>query len=400
MDQTFVAGVESPTKPGYYEWGDPENWEPYGVPNLPHPWSDPEWYAQTDEADNVIFSNSSPNCDLSTVATHVCYDFNSSGYTGDFWYSNSFTTIQIRGTSCILGSGMTSSCGTVDVGFRFQFDNTSAATLLTNGVELHLLNCIGVGAVTVSDDLKLRQDISASLTIGSLWDPSCSVTVNGNIYGGNITVANAGSLTASNIYFFSEEATGSAYAKDTSNINCNNIIINGYSVTLRSDNATLNIADKLTYENNGGPLYLRDNINLPDFEIDPGSSVRLYVGSNIAVLGRFDAVGTSDDPITFRTPTLDTGDAFFSVTTLGQVKYVEATDIDSSGGVEIVDWNGTLLRTINWRVPGGGESSVSSVSSSSHSSIVASSSSSSSQSSGSSSSSSSDVVRGYAFIIN
>jgi fibronectin-binding autotransporter adhesin len=78
-----------------------------------------------------------------------------------------------------------------------------------------------------------------------------------------------------------------------------------------------------------------------------GSTEHLTSTQTFTVAGTFNAIGTSGSPITLDAVTGGSR-ALLPVTTLGTVSYVTATDIDSSGGVTVIDKKGTLSNTINW----------------------------------------------------
>ena len=86
-----------------------------------------------------------------------------------------------------------------------------------------------------------------------------------------------------------------------------------------------------------------------DLEIALGAIAHLTSGETFAVAGTFDAPGISANRITLDATT-PASKAVLNITTVGDVKHCDATDIDGSGGSAVVTKNGTVSNCDNWTV--------------------------------------------------
>lgn len=141
----------------------------------------------------------------------------------------------------------------------------------------------------------------------------------------------------------------------TVDINGNVVIASGE--TLNAAGYQMNVAGNwtkngtFTHGNNtvvfDGTSTLAGETTFNNLTFNPGSTEHLTSTQTFTVAGTFNAQGTIGSPITLDAVTPGSR-AILPVTTLGTVSYVTATDIDSSGGVTVIDTNGTLSNTVNW----------------------------------------------------
>ncbi|MEI8350104.1 MAG: hypothetical protein WCI77_08110 [Candidatus Omnitrophota bacterium] len=184
------------------------------------------------------------------------------------------------------------------------------------------------------------------------------VTVTGtlNIYGttADVTLDTKGGMAWNNIIVFTNSFGKLASASDVNG----NFTLNagstlnaaGYQMNV-AGNWTKNATATFTTGNNtvvfDGTSTLAGSTTFYNLTLNPGSTNHLTSTQTFIVGGIFKAEGTSGSSITLNATIADS-QAILPVTILGNISYVTVTDIDSSGGVEIYDANGTLDNATNW----------------------------------------------------
>ncbi len=201
-------------------------------------------------------------------------------------------TVTFGGTIRIQGDTWTYTSGTVSGGTSTFNFNSGSCSINFNGVTLNDVTTSVSGTTTLTGAMQ----IGGNLTIGASTTLTCganNLTLNGNF-------TRTGTFTSPT----------------------NTVIFNGTST----------LAGATTFKN---------------FTINAGKTVHLTSTQTFTVSGTFNADGDAVNTITLDSTVADS-QGVFPVTTLGTVDYVIATDINSSGGVEIVDTNGTLDNATNW----------------------------------------------------
>jgi len=207
---------------------------------------------------------------------------------------NTAGTITISGTVYYSTGTLTYTAGTVITTDSTLTLTTTSASLATNGISWNNVTTVTSGTFTLTSAMS----ILGTLTIGSSTILACgtnNVTLAGNLSNNTGT----GGITGTNTFIF---------------------------------NGTTTIAGATTFSG---------------FTINAGKTVHLTSTQTFTITGTFNANGSVGNPITLNAVTASSA-AHFDVTTVGTVTYVVATDIDSATGSQILDTDGTLLRTVNW----------------------------------------------------
>lgn len=348
---------------------------------------------------------------LTGTATLVCDGTgNVTGSTGNTgfginWEIDTAGTITLVNRILFYNSKtFTYTTGTVDAGTS-TFAVIGSVTLDTDGIDFYDYEQVTNGTVTLLSDLSIDHAFnlvdsstmngafniksSGSLTVSGtkilsgtatlLLDGTGTVTANAGAntgFGLNVTINTAGTVTlAGTITFYGGKTwlytTGTVDA-GTSTLSMNNAVTlnsNGmswYAIDFGA-NLTLTLGSNLTFTNNwnaanknvtlSGNYALIANgtstmkagtgLSMYNFTINAGKTVHLTSAQTFAVTGTFNAIGTSEAGITLDATTPDS-QSNFNVTTVGTVSYVTATDINSSGGSQIYNANGTLDNATNW----------------------------------------------------
>ena len=267
----------------------------------------------------------------------------------------------------------------------------SATTTSSTGVNLNNLTTTATGTHTVTGNIRICGTHTAGaggFNSGANIYNSGTYTVNSNtgaalynyIMDGTGTITTTGSIrhnltfnTTGTITFTSLDFGGTAnqvltYVPNTGTINAGTLIIGrlGPATTLNTNslvfstvqfqtcliittlNSTLNCTNcnfliGATFAGTGG-------INADNFNCSvAGSSITLKNGVTYTVNSSLNLNGTASSPVQLKSSTASSY-AYFNLSTGAtcDVKFCNATDIDSSGGRLITDVKGTLTRTINW----------------------------------------------------
>jgi hypothetical protein len=226
---------------------------------------------------------------------------------GSTWQSTGWTTGHINAD--IVFGGDCSIVGSV--GYRTKTITYSTGIITTTG---STLNIVGSGAIINTP--------SANMSWNNLITGAYTITASSTLtFDGDVTISSGGVL-----------------ACGTNDIVIGGNWINNAGTTGRTGNNLFTFNGEHTYSGN------TDFYNLT---LAPGSINHLTSGDTFAATGTFNAIGTIGSPITLDS-TIPDSQAIFPVTTLGIVSYVTATDIDSSGGVQILNTKGTLDNATNW----------------------------------------------------
>ncbi len=254
-----------------------------------------------DTSDITVAGNLTVNSTGSIVGTGRTITLDGAGT----WSHNSTGTVKTNltiagtitiGTNARFGTGiLTYTTGTVTT-TSSTLNTVGACTLTTNGVTWNNVTIPTGSTVTLGSALQIGGNLSLGATSGVLACGTSDVTLNGNLTNSNGT----GGRTGNN-----------------------------------------------TWTMNGTGSTLSGNTNFYNFTINAGKTVHLTSGETYAATGTFTAEGTSGSHIIFDATTPSTH-AHFNPTTVGTVNYVDATDIDGSGGTAVAELHGTLLRTTNW----------------------------------------------------
>ena len=267
----------------------------------------------------------------------------------------------------------------------------SATTTSSTGVNLNNLTTTVAGTHTVTGNIRICGTHTAggggfnsgayiynsgtytviSNTGAALYnytmDGTGTITTTGSIRH-NLTFNTTGTITFTSLTFGGTANQVLTYVPNTGTINAGALIIGqlGFATTLDTNsllfstvqfqtnlitttlNSTLNCTNcnfliGATFAGTGG-------INADNFNCNvAGSIITLKNGVTYTVNSSLDLTGTAASPIQLKSSTASSY-AFFNLVSGAtcQVKFVNATDIDSSGGRLITDVKGTLLRTINW----------------------------------------------------
>jgi len=304
-------------------------------------------------------------------------------------YYNTGTLSYSAGTVITTGSTLTLTAACIlDVKGN---SNPTATTVSSTGINFNNLTTTALGTHTVTGNIRVCGTHTAGggrFNYGANIYNSGNYTVNTNtgaqlynyIMDGTGTITTTGAIrhnltfnTTGTITFTSLTFGGTAnqvltYVPNTGTINAGALIIGqlGFATTLDTNslsfstvqfqtnlitttlNSTLNCTNcnfliGATFAGTGG-------INADNFNCNvAGSIITLKNGVTYTVNSSLDLTGTAASPIQLKSSTASSY-AFFNLVSGAScdVKFVTATDIDSSGGRLITDVKGTLLRTINW----------------------------------------------------
>ena len=333
-------------------------------------------------ADNVFFTSNSGSVVLGI--SRPCYNFNCTGYTGNLNLGTS--QLSFSGASFILSSSMTIS-GTG----LFSIGTTNNPTLTSNGLSGFYIICINGGTVTLTDNFNVSKfgfqgngvvvngfniNISTLLliTVGTGVGTTqinivgvCGTSISARLKN-PITIKSTSTFTVTghfdiNCILTSEIGatvitTGSTLlTSSTSTINTPSVNWNIVSVNISTFTITLNSTLNCSVLNilyTGAVTFVgTSGFNCGTFSsLVGGRSISLKNGITYTVTSNLNIVGTSTSRITLSSTS--TG-ALFNLQTgaLQDVRFCNATWIDSSGGSTIYTSVGTLLNTTNWNISGG-----------------------------------------------
>jgi len=324
-----------------------------------------------------------------TLSANVYYKTGTLTYiTGTVNATTNSSTLNFSGSCTVNTSGMN----------WYNIDDTGGGNTITLSSDLHLSNNLKCtnGSITYSGNTIYAGGITTSaynINNGSpiilngtgTWsstgtgsvqtnltiNTAGTVTVSGNVYyrtgtltytAGTLTVAGStlnliNTCTLSGGTWNNVSTTTAGTCTLGGALDVNGVLNIGASTTLNCAGYQLNCAGDFTragtftHGNNttvfDGTSTVAGATTFFNLTLNPGSTVHLTSSQTFTVSGTFNAQGTGGSGITLDAVTPDT-QAALPVTTLGTVSYTTATDIDSSGGVEILDTNGTLDNATNW----------------------------------------------------
>jgi len=253
-------------------------------------------------------------------------------------------TINLRGDGSLTVGGVIGDGGN---GYGITRTTTYNGPLILSGANTYSgQTIITSGVIKLNNALAAQNStVTVSATNGLTFGPSIGTFTIGGLAGasnfaltdtGSVAVTlQAGQNNADTTYSGVMSGTGGAFTKQGS--------------------GTLTMSAAKTYTGlttvSAGVLTLSTGGNLNSLTISPGATVSLGSGQTFTVPGTFTAEGTSGSPITLNATT-PTSQALLNITTVGTVSYVNATDINSSGGSAVAETGGgTLSNTLNWTLP-------------------------------------------------
>ena len=268
----------------------------------------------------------------------------------------------------------------------------SATTTSSTGVNLNNLTTTVVGTHTVTGNIRICGTHTAggggfnyganiynsgNYTVNSntgaqlynyIMDGTGTLTSNGAIRH-NLTFNTTGTITFTSLIFNGVAGQTLTYIPNSGTVNAGLLLlgqVSNFATTLNTNSLvfstvqfqtnsitltlnstlnchTINFLVSTTFAGTGG-------VNADNFNCNvAGSIITLKNGVTYTVNSSLDLTGTAASPIQLKSSTASSY-AFFNLVSGAScdVKFVTATDIDSSGGRLITDVKGTLLRTINW----------------------------------------------------
>lgn len=343
-------------------------------------WWDAKWYQATNGGggaarsplahDTAIFDvNSFDSASQSIVATiHGCKSMNWSNVTNTPTYTQASTSW--FGGTITLVSGMTLTTGTNS--FDLYADASNTCTFISGTKSIYRINSLALptgstvilgDAPTISNRLSVQAFCLGNFNDGGYnISGGCFMALRGPaIFTGSPTflyITNDSAPTSNfnlsmgNGTWTLNRTSGSLWTSQTGDSvtagNSTLILSDNGNSTKTFDNVANNTFNNLSITGGGtGAITFSGNSMLNDFTINAPKTVKLTSGSTTTVGGTPTMSGTLVNPITFNAVTPGSK-AYFIIKNPATVSYVNATDIDSSGGRVVIDPNGVITTCRNW----------------------------------------------------
>jgi len=277
------------------------------------------------------FDATSPNCIID--ASSVCNSINFTGYTNTITFNGHLTVsgdITLENTMTIAGI------------YNLYVNNT--ATLTSDGKSFpNGFNFIATKTYTLADDWNVGRLTlavnSPTINGNTITTVDCITNTYGTVAQGTTTIIISGSWTCSTASYIKNNVTFNSAGTITisGNIYYNTGILTYTAGTIDWTGGTLNVGTCTL--NLGGQTL--NNFNIRD------ASAVVTLASGFTVGGTFTNTATTGAHQSILSSSSPTQRAVILSGT-ATLNYLDATDIDSSGGLTILSLGGVLSNTLNW----------------------------------------------------
>ena len=283
---------------------------------------------------------------------------NTSGMSWYSFYVYQAATITLTSDLNVDGIFTNAAVSTFNGAFNVKPSLTFTVSSNMSGTASIVLDGTGTwsGAGQIANNLTINSAGTVTAS-GTIYYKTGTLTVTSGLSSGTSTLTLPNTCTLTGGTWNNVSTTTAGTCTLGAALDVNGVLNIGASTILDCAGYQLNVAGNFTrtgtftHGNNttvfDGTSTIAGAATFYNLTLATGSTTHLTSTQTFTVSGTFNATGAG---ITLDAVTGGSR-ALLPVTTLGTVDHVTATDIDSSGGVAIVNTSGTLSNTVNWTTP-------------------------------------------------